>query len=205
MGFSGKPDKLKKVDTLNSQQRHLLEKYMKKIDPRAFDLSKNPTFQAGQNFLTDMLNPSSEAYSKFEAPYLRNFQERIVPGIAERFSAYDAQNSSAFGQSLGQAGAGLQEQLASMRTQGMMNASQGALNYGLAPSNLANSMVGQALGTPAYAYQNIQGQPGWGQGLMGGLGQGLGSVAGAAIGSALGPMGTAGGAALGGWLGGMFN
>ncbi len=179
--FSGTGDKLKKVETLNSHQKKLLEKYMQRINPKAFDLSKNSTFQAGQNFLTDMLNPSSEAYSKFEAPYLRQFQESTVPQIAERFSAYDAQNSSAFGQAMGQAGAGLQEQLASMRTQGMMGASQGAFNYGMAPSNMANSMVGQALGTPAFGYERLQGQPGWGQGLIGGLGQAAGMAGMAAL------------------------
>ena len=39
------------------------------------------------------------------------------PGIAERFSEADAQGSSAFGQQLGAAGAGLQENLASLQGQ----------------------------------------------------------------------------------------
>lgn len=204
MSFSGKGDKLKKVDTLNSKQQELLKKYIRSINRDAFDLSENPTFQAGQSFITDMLNPSSDAYKKFEAPYLRQFQEQLVPQLTERYNAYDLQKSSGFDQALAHAYTGMQENLAAMKTQNMMAASQGALNYGMAPANLANSMVSQALGTPAYAYQNIQGQPGWGQGLMGGLGQGLGTVGGALIGSALGPVGTAAGGAIGGWLGGLF-
>lgn len=53
--------------------------------------------------------------SAFEAPLMREFQEQIVPGIAERFSGMGAQRSSAFGQQLGAAGAGLEEKLAALR------------------------------------------------------------------------------------------
>ena len=57
-----------------------------------------------------------EGQEAFEAPYLRQFQEQTIPGVAERFSGMGAgsQSSSAFQQSLGAAGAGLQENLASM-------------------------------------------------------------------------------------------
>lgn len=46
-----------------------------------------------------------------------NFQEQTLPGIAERFSSMGAQRSSAFGQTLGAAGAGLERDLAAMRQQ----------------------------------------------------------------------------------------
>ena len=55
-----------------------------------------------------------EGQQAFEAPFLRQFQEQTIPGIAERFSGLGAQSSSAFQQSLGAAGAGLQENLAAM-------------------------------------------------------------------------------------------
>lgn len=45
---------------------------------------------------------------------LSQFQQETVPGIAERFTGPDAQRSSAFAQTLGAAGTGLQERLAAM-------------------------------------------------------------------------------------------
>ena len=53
--------------------------------------------------------------SAFEAPLMREFQEQTIPGIAEQFASIDGQSSSAFGQALGSAGAGLQENLAMLR------------------------------------------------------------------------------------------
>lgn len=47
--------------------------------------------------------------------YMQNFQEQTLPGIAERFAGGGALSSSGFGQSLGAAGAGLQNQLATLR------------------------------------------------------------------------------------------
>lgn len=43
------------------------------------------------------------------------FSQKTIPSIAERFTSLGAQNSSAFGQALGQAGAGLDETLAAMK------------------------------------------------------------------------------------------
>ena len=64
------------------------------------------------------------------------FQQQTIPSIAERFTALGAQNSSAFPQALGQAGAGLEEGLAGLESQfGLqkLGALQGLLNLGLAP------------------------------------------------------------------------
>jgi hypothetical protein len=44
-----------------------------------------------------------------------NFAQNTIPSIAERFSGLGAQRSSAFGQALGQAGAGLESDLASQK------------------------------------------------------------------------------------------
>ncbi len=67
-----------------------------------------------QQYLQGQLG--GEGQQAFEAPYLRQFQEQTIPGIAETFAGLGAgaQSSSAFQQSLGAAGAGLQENLAAM-------------------------------------------------------------------------------------------
>lgn len=76
--------------------------------------------------LQSNLEPGSEADQRFAAPYLREFNEKTIPGIAERFAGGGALSSSGFGQALSSAGAGLQENLASMRGQ-QQNQSIGSL------------------------------------------------------------------------------
>lgn len=67
-------------------------------------------------FLQQLLSQDPEQMKAFEAPARRQFEEQTLPTIAERFTGMDAQKSSAFGQQLGQAGAGLEEQLSAQRS-----------------------------------------------------------------------------------------
>ena len=53
-------------------------------------------------------------FESFAAPFRREFNEQTVPGIAERFAGLGGLSSSGFQQSLGQAGAGLNEKLAAL-------------------------------------------------------------------------------------------
>ena len=105
---------------------------------------------------------------------MRQFNEQIVPGIAERFSGLGsgAQSSSAFQQALGGAGADLSERLGALRGGLQGQAANQALGYAQQPvSNLQNFLGMQ---TQAFAPK----QPSFGQqlgtGLIGGLGTGLG-------------------------------
>ena len=87
-------------------------------------------------FLSQILGQSPEMMEKFQAPARRAFNEKTVPSIAERFTGMGAQKSSAFGQQLGQAGAGLEEALSAQRSglgfQGLTQL-QGLLGQGLTP------------------------------------------------------------------------
>ena len=56
----------------------------------------------------------SQAFDQFSAPYLQQFQEQMLPQIAERFAGAGALSSSGFGQALGGAASGLQAQLAKL-------------------------------------------------------------------------------------------
>ena len=111
-------------------------------------------FGQGIDYWTKILSGEPGAFEAYEAPLKREFNEQIIPGLAERFSGMGAgaQNSSAFQQSLGQAGAGLTEKLAQLRA-GL----QGQAAQGLAGSfgNLAN------LGLGTNTFQNVE-QQGWG-------------------------------------------
>ena len=176
-GFSGEDPSLEKFSQMTGTQKKKLKKGLKAIDFNAFDLSKNPTFMAGNKFIQDMLNPSSEAYKNFEAPYLRQFREEIVPQVAERFSQYDAQNSSAFTQAMGQQSAGLSERLASMRTNAMAGMIPQAGQYGTAQAGIYGGLFGQTMGSQPFGYTMNPGTQGWGGSAM----QALGAAAPAAI------------------------
>ena len=82
------------------------------------------------------LQDPTKGFAPIEQQARSQFSQRTIPGIAERFAAADAQRSSGFQQALGQAGAGLEENLASSRAQyGQNQLSQllNMLNLGLQP------------------------------------------------------------------------
>jgi len=132
----------------------------------------------GLGAIQSMLGGSQDFLSQLQAPALRQFQEQILPGIAERFSGLGAQGSSAFGQQLGSAGAGLAEDLASQRAQLGMQSQQQGLQQLLA---LLGFSQGQQFET---AFQ--PGQEGALGGILGGLGQGVGFGLGGAAGGGIG-------------------
>ena len=133
----------------------------------------------GLDYLNDLMQ-GGEAFDRASAPMMRQFQEQTLPGLSERFAGSDAMQSSAFGQSLGSAGAGLQENLAALRGQQQQMGLQGLL---------------QML-QPALTKQfDLEVEKGGSSGIGSGLGSILGTAAGAYFG---GPAG----ASIGGQLGG---
>lgn len=146
------------VSTLDPQQQQLFSQFAQLLGPLLG--------QSG-GYLQDLLSGSPEAFERFEAPYMRQFNEQIVPGIAERFAGVGGLSSSGFQQTLGQAGAGLSENLASLR-EGLRSQVPGQIFGNL------QSLLGQQ--TQAFLPKQM---PFWQQlltGLSGGVGQGLGSV-----------------------------
>lgn len=125
--------------------------------------------QHAANYWQELLSGNSESYDKFAAPYMRQFNEQIVPGLAERFAGAGALSSSGFQNALGQAGAGLSENLASLRE-------------GLRGNAASQSMSGlqNLLGMNSQAF--LPKQMGFLKqlllGLSGGAGQALGSLGG---------------------------
>lgn len=129
----------------------------------------------GLNNLTQMLSGSPEALEAFQRPAMRQFEQEIVPGIAERFTQAGGQRSSAFGQQLGQAGANLAENLSAQRAGLQQNSLQQLL-----------ALLGQGLGTQTFKPFQIPGSSGFLQGLSGGIGSGLGSFGSLGLGRLLG-------------------
>jgi hypothetical protein len=123
---------------------------------------------SSMDFLKNLMSGDT---SKFEAPLMRQFNEQVIPGIAERFSGMGggAQQSSAFGQQLGAAGAGLTEQLGALRG--------GLQMQGL---NAYSGLLGQILG--ARPFENVfrPATQGMGGAMAPGIGQGIGQSIGGA-------------------------
>ena len=102
----GEKEKTRQFPNYSPQQQQVFDELLEggqKQLPQAFD------------FLSQLLSPGSEANKAYAAPSERAFEEQTLPTIAERFTGMNAQKSSAFGQQLGRAGAGLQENLAAQR------------------------------------------------------------------------------------------
>lgn len=122
-------------------------------------------------YLNSIMNDDPATMGAFESPYKRQFEEQTIPGIAERFAGLNAQGSSAFGQSLSQAGAGLSENLAALRAnlkgQAMAQLQQFA-GIGLTPQyntvyqpgqSADNSSVGRGVGQAASIVGDYFNQP----------------------------------------------
>jgi hypothetical protein len=90
-------------------------------------------FNQANQYDQGLLGQGPEAFQNFSEPYLQQFQEQVLPMIAERFAGGGALSSSGFGQALGGAGAGLQSQLA----------------------QLFSSLQGQAAGRQQGQFQNL--------------------------------------------------
>ena len=184
------PAGYKQLSTMNKGQRGLLQQLLGGLQGQSSNIQQSPLFQQGSSFLQNLLSGSPEATAAFEAPYMRQFNEQIVPGLAERFSGLGAgaQRSSAFSQALGAAGAGLSENLAALRGQLQLGAVPQALGYAQQPiSNLQGfSQLGLGTSTKAFVPKQL---PFWQQLLLS-AGQGgsqtLGSLAGAGAGKLMG-------------------
>jgi len=81
-----------------------------------------------QGYLSQLMSGSPEAFQAFEAPYLQQYQQELVPHIAERFAGLGtgagALNSSGLAQTLAQSAKNLQTNLAGMKSQYGMDAAK---------------------------------------------------------------------------------
>ncbi len=172
----GGGDRMKKVPTMTKEQQGLLNQMMQLLGNQG---------QLGQGFGNALdlqqqyMDPSSQAVEQFSKPYMDQFNQQTIPGLAERFAGMGAMggglSSSGFGQSLGAAGGNLQNQLAQLKAGLGQQAAQSLMGqYG--------NMSQQALGAQPFGYQQ-QGpsllggfMQGYGQSGMPGAGQGFQSL-----------------------------
>jgi hypothetical protein len=123
-GGKDKKPKIKNYPLYNPEQMKLIGSYNQgasELNPEAFD------------YIKSILSNDPKAFEDFERPMMEQFNTRTVPQLAERFSGIGARDSSAFNQSLAQAGRGLSGDLATMRA----NLRDSAMNKLMQYNNLA--------------------------------------------------------------------
>ena len=174
------PAGYRQLSTMSKGQKNILQQILGSLQGQSGNIQQSPLFQQGSSFLQNLLSGSPEATAAFEAPFMRHFNEQVVPGIAERFSGLGsgAQNSSAFSQALGSAGAGLSESLASLRGQMQLGGLGQALQYAQQPISNYQGAAQLGLGTNTKAFAPKP-QSFWQQLLLGlgqGAGQGIGTL-----------------------------
>lgn len=180
----GSPDKMKKMDTGTKEQMQFGGKDL--ISMLQQMMQGGGGLNLANQYDQSLLGQGPEAFNQFSAPYLQQFQEQMLPQIAERFAGGGALSSSGFGQAVGGAAAGLQSQLAQLFSQLQGQAAQRQQGEFQGLSQLG-------LGYSPFAYNQQQGSGGF-------LGPLLGA-AGAAFG---GPLGAAAGQAVGGGISSLF-
>lgn len=167
-------DKLNKVPTMSKGQQGILNQLMQMIQPQG---QLGQGMQQSLSYQQQLMDPSSQAVNQFVQPYMDQFNNQTVPGLAERFAGYGGLggglSSSGFGQSLSAAGGQLQNQLAALKAGLGQKAAQSLMNqYGqlsgsamnAQPFGYAKPQMGQ---TQGYMDQwGQQGYPGLQQGAQ---------------------------------------
>lgn len=172
----GSESKLKKFETLSHSQKKLVERLLQNKLPNLPSAKNNPLYQQGSSYIQQLLSQQpQERYAQLEAPYMRQFNEQIMPGIAEQYAGAGALGSSGFQNAAGGASADLMERLASLNLNQQnifrgqqLGAVNQAQNYAMQPFNeamqgrqLQLARYGLGLGTPAFGYQNMPAQQGF--------------------------------------------
>lgn len=159
-GFGRRKDKFKRFEQYTPAQQQTLNRLMQMLGPEG---QVGQAYGQGLSGLQQMLDPSSAGYQRFEAPYLQQFEQQTVPGLAERFSGAGAQSgalsSSGFGQALGAAGGQLQTQLAGMKAGLQQQAIRDILRQ-------YSGMLGVGLGAQPFGYIYQPGSPSFGQSAL---------------------------------------
>jgi len=180
--FLGTPQRFEQLPTGTQGQQDLIQQL---ISGLSGGQTGGGALGAGLGNLQQLLSGDPSAFEAFAAPARRQFQEQTVPGIAERFTGIGGQRSSAFGQQLGQAAAGLEETLSAQRGQLQSQALNQLMGF-----------LGQSQ-APQFQTANIESQPGFLQSLLSAVGQFGGQALTGGLGGLIGGQGFRSGASQG--------
>lgn len=164
----GSKDKMKKFDTLDPEQKRFHQSILGQAQGL---MGPQGGYSQALGLLQNYLNPQSDMFKNFEQPYLDEFNQEILPGIAEQYAGAGALSSSGFGQAIGSAGANLQHKLAALKS-GLQH--QYGFNAAQSLINQYNNLAQTGLNTQTFSYRM---QPG-SNGIMGPLAAAIGGAAG---------------------------
>lgn len=131
--IAGTPSKIEQSDILNPQQKTASSDVLKTVMSALPELlqQQKQQFQPIKNINLPNVKPFD--FGPIEQEARTQFAQQTVPSIAERFTGMGGgQRSSAFGQTLGAAGSGLEQVLASLKSS--VGLQQQAQKQGLATS-----------------------------------------------------------------------
>jgi hypothetical protein len=156
--FGEKPH-IEQIENQSPEQKQALSQILGMLNQSG---QPGGAYNQAQNYYSNLLQPGSQAYDQFSQPYLQQFEQQILPMIAERYAGAGALSSSGFGQAVGGAGAGLQANLAQLFSQLQGQAAQGATSQ--------FGQLGQlGLGTSAFTNYENPGHQGFGAQLLAAL------------------------------------
>lgn len=156
----GGRETLEQIPTKSGKQTGFADKLIDMLNKMS---SSQGGYSGAENYYNKFLGPDkAQAYQDFSEPYLQQFNQKILPDIAERFGARGALSSSGFAQALGGAGADLQSQLAQLFSSLQSQAANA--NYGQ-----FNQLSSQGLNFDPFAYYQQPGGGGSGSGFAQGF------------------------------------
>ena len=150
----GSDAKMKKFDQYSPEQNDFFKQFMSQLQGLG---GQGGGAQNAMGLLQDYLNPESDVYKNFEKPYMQEFEQQTLPGIANRYAGLNAMggglSSSGFGQSLGAAGSQLQTNLAGMKSQMQRQSINDILGQ-------YNQMANMGLNAQPFGYQKYDASQG---------------------------------------------
>lgn len=172
--FGSQDDQYKQLPTRTGEQQQGLSQIFGNLNQMN---QPGGSYGRAQNYLSSILSGDPNTMNSFAQPYLQQFEQQIVPQLANRFAAIGgahgggAIGSSSFAQALGGAGAQLQSNLAGL----FANLQRGAASD---VSGQYNNLASLGLGQSPFENIYERGTTGPMGGLASGLAQGAGQYAG---------------------------
>lgn len=141
----------KQGSTYNPNQLSLIDQIIQQVKglqgQGGFNINQNQGYQQGQQWLNDLFN-NPDFFKSFEAPLQRNFEEEIIPGLANRFASQGSGGSlgsTAFRNQLAREGSNLSTNIAALRGGLQQQGVNQALGYAQQPIQNMMQMLQQAL------------------------------------------------------------
>ena len=179
-GLTG--DKAKQGSTYTKPQRGTINDILQSIKgmgANSQDITQGQPYQQGNEWLSNLFN-DPEFFNSFEAPLQRDFQEKTIPELSNRFASLGsggALGSTAFRNALGREGSNLHTNIAALRGGLQQQGVNQSLQYGQQPFNNYMSLLQTALQPTQNQYHPAS--PGFGgntgASMFSGLAQGYGN------------------------------